>query len=296
MLSRTAIVKLKAVLIIDIIIIGAAAGTYLYLQNQGVIASTPGSAKFTLTDLTIEPQQVYAGNGVQISVNLTDVGDLGGNKTVNFEINNAVKDIENETIPGNSSEIVQYTDVETVAGNYTVEVGSLTGNFTVNPAPPETSSIVLSNLQVNPYEVWANQTVTLTAAAQNPTTAADTMTVNVALDDKVVQTQIISVNASTTETIQFTVNATTQGMHTVTLNTLSGEFSVVETGYHTLEIARSGGGSKPLSFTLNGAPYGTPYIELLPVGKYTISCPNPFNVGTGVLAFTSWSDGKLAQQ
>jgi hypothetical protein len=294
MLSHLAIVKLKAILVIDLIIIGAAAGTYFYLQNQGVIAVASKPAKFTLTSLNIDPQQANAGDAVQISVNLTNIGDLEGNHTVNFEINNVVKDVENVTLAGNSSEIVQYTDVETVEGNYTVKVGSLIGNFTVNPAPPESSKIVLSNLMVDPYEVWANQTVTLTATAQNPTTAADKITVKVTLDDEVVQTQIIALNASSTQTVQFTVNATIEGQHTVKLNTLSGSFTVVQTGYHTLEIARSGGGSKALTFTLNGVTHDTPYIALLPVGQYTVSCPNPFDVGTGVLAFTYWSDGSTS--
>jgi hypothetical protein len=294
MLSHLAIVKLKAILVIDLIIIGAAAGTYFYLQNQGVIAVASKPAKFTLTSLNIDPQQANAGDAVQISVNLTNIGDLEGNHTVNFEINNVVKDVENVTLAGNSSEIVQYTDVETVEGNYTVKVGSLTGNFTVNPAPPESSKIVLSNLKVDPYEVWANQTVTLTATAQNPTTAADKITVKVTLDDEVVQTQIIALNASSTQTVQFAVNATIEGQHTVKLNTLSGSFTVVQTGYHTLEIARSGGGSTPLPFTLNGVTHDTPYIALLPVGQYTVSCPNPFDVGTGVLAFTYWSDGSTS--
>ncbi|HSV49474.1 MAG TPA: hypothetical protein VLH35_04085, partial [Candidatus Acidoferrales bacterium] len=62
-------------------------------------------------------------------------------------------------------------------------------------------------------------------------------------------------------------------------------------GYHTLTINRSGGGSKSLPFTLNGEELGTPYQAVLPVGEYHISVPTPFDVGTGVLAFASWSDG-----
>ncbi|MGD0644670.1 MAG: hypothetical protein ABSA75_07175 [Candidatus Bathyarchaeia archaeon] len=291
MLSHSAIIKLKAILVIDVIIVSVAAGLYFYLDSEGLVAATAKSAKFTITSLTINPQQVNTGDAAQISANLTNIGNLEGNQTVNFEINGAVKDVENVMLEGNSSEIIQYTDVETVVGNYTVKVGSLTGNFTVNPAPPESSKIILSNIQVNPYEVWTNQTVTLTATAQNPTTATDKITVKVTLDDEVIQTQIITLNASSTQTVQFTVNATTEGQHTVKLNTLTDSFSVVKTGYHTLEITRSGGGSKSLTFTLDGVTYNTPYFALLPDGEYTATCPNPFDVGTGVLAFVSWSDG-----
>ncbi len=297
MLSRSAIVKLKAIFVIDLIIVGSAAGVFFYLQNEGMVAVATKPAKFTLTSLTVDPQQVNAGDAVQISVNLTNVGDLEGNQTVSFEINNAPKDVENVTLAGNSSEIVQYTDVETEVGSYTVQVGHLIGNFTVNPAPPEASKIVLSNIEVDPLEVWANQTVTLTATAKNPTTSADKITVKVALDDEVVQTQVVAVNASSTQTVQFTVNApATEGQHTAKLNTLIEAFSVVRTGYHTLEIARSGGGSTPLTFTLNGESHNTPYIALLPVGEYTVSCPSPFNVGTGVLAFTRWNDGSTSAE
>jgi hypothetical protein len=294
MLSRSAIVKLKAIFVIDLIIIGAAAGIYFYLNSEGLVAVAVKPAKFTTTNLIIDPQQVYAGEPVQISVNLTNIGDLEGNQSVNFEINNSIRDIENITLAGNSSEIVQFTDIEKEAGNYTVNIADLTGNFTVVPAPPESSRIVLSNLKVDPFEAWFNQTVTLTATAQNPTSTPDKITVKVTLDDQVIQSEIIAMNESSTQTIQFTINATKEGTHSVKLNSLSRSFFVVRTGYHTLEIARSGGGSKPLTFTLNGEPHDTPYIALLPVGQYSVTCPNPFNVGTGVLQFSSWSDGSTS--
>ncbi len=291
MLSRSAVVKLKAILVIDLIVVAAAAGAFFYFDSQGLIGVSAKPAKFILTNLTVTPNQTYTGDAVQFSVNVTNVGDLGGNKTVKFAVNNAVIDIENLTIEGNSSQIVQYTDVEAAAGNYNVTVENLAGNFTIVPAPPQSSKIVLSNLEANPYEVWANQTVTLTATAQNPSNQTDKIAVEVTVDGKDAGTQIVQLNASQMETIQFPVNATTEGTHTVTMNTLSSTFTVVKTGYHTLEIARSGGGSTPLTFTLNGQSQNTPYIALLPIGQYSITVPNPVNVGTGVLAFSSWSDG-----
>jgi hypothetical protein len=75
------------------------------------------------------------------------------------------------------------------------------------------------------------------------------------------------------------------------VNSLSGVFTVVPTGYHELRVGRSGGGSTPLTFTLNGVTHDTPYVELLPVGTYTLSAPNIVELATGVLAFSYWSDG-----
>jgi hypothetical protein len=291
MLSRSAIVKLKAILIIDLIIIGAAAGIYFYLQDQGLIAVAAKPAEFTLSNLTIDPPQAYPGDAVQISVNITNVGDIEGNQTLNLQINNAVKDTANVTLAGNSSDLVEFTDIEIIEGNYSVQVGNLNGTFTIKEAPPESSKIVLSDLKVDPYEAWVNDPINVTATAQNPTSQAEKLMVRIMVDDSVVESQVIELDAGASQTVRFTVNATTEGKHTIKLNTLSGSFTIVKTGFHTLIINRSGGGSIGLPFTLNGEEYSTPYTALLPVGDYSVSVPNPFSVGTGVLEFSQWGDG-----
>jgi hypothetical protein len=291
MLSRSAIVKLKAILIIDLIIVGAAVGAYFYLQDQGLVSGTPKPAEFQFTDLIISPLEAYVGDTVQISVNITNIGGVEGNTTFNLQINGATKETANITLAGNSSDIAAFTDIETAVGTYNVQIESLTGNFTVKEAPPETSKIVLSDLKADPYEVWANEPVNVTVTATNPTAQPDKLTVKISVDDVVVGSQVVTLEAGTKQNVVFTVNATTEGKHTLKMNTLTGSFNIVKTGYHTLTISRSGGGSKSVPFTLNGVEHGTAYTELLPVGEYSISMPNPFSVGTGVLEFTSWSDG-----
>jgi hypothetical protein len=291
MLSRSAVVKLKAIFMIDLVIVAAAAGVFFYLQNEGLIAQGAKSAKFTLRDLTISPTAAYVGDSVQISVNVTNVGDLAGNGTVNFEINGAIKDVEKLTLTAGDSAITSFNDVETKEGSYTVAVGILTGNFTITPAPPESSKIILSNLRTDPYEVWANDTVSLLLNAQNPSTEDDKLRVTVTVDNTVVETSTIKLAAGAAQSIAFNVTAPTEGKHKVKVNTLSGSFTVVKTGYHTIEITRSGGGSTVLHFTFDGQPLAMPYIALIPVGQHSVSVPSPVDVGTGVLAFTSWSDG-----
>ncbi|MGA2386246.1 MAG: hypothetical protein ABSG33_06915 [Candidatus Bathyarchaeia archaeon] len=291
MFSRKASVKLKAILIIDLLIISSAAGAYFYLQNRGVIGSVTTPAKFTLKDLTISPSNATLGDAVQISVNATNIGDLIGNVTVNFEINSVVEDSQNVTLAGAESENVTYTDIETTLGTYNVQVGDLTGSFTINPPPPGSSSIILSNINLNPMEVWANQTVTVTASAKNPTSKTDSLFVILTVNKVPVESKMIQVNASSTATELFTFNATTVGQYTVKLNTLSAALSVVPTGYHTLWINRSGGGSIPLPFKLDGVSENTPFQQLMPDGSYTITVPSPFTLSTGVLAFSSWQDG-----
>jgi hypothetical protein len=273
-------------------IIGGAAGAYFYLENKGVIGGVTTPAKFILTNLTVDPANATVGNAVQLAVNVTNIGDLEGNDTINFEVNNQIIDSQNITLEGAATQVVSYNDIETNYGNYSVQVGDLTGNFVINPAPPGSSKIILSDANAFPYEAWPNQPVNITATAQNPTDKPDNLTVIVTVDKVWVKTQVISMDASSSKTVVFTVNATSVlGDHTVKLNTLSGQFTVVQTGYHTLEVSRSGGGSIPLTFTLNGVSHQTPFIQLLPVGQYTVQVPNPVTLATGVLGFSSWQDG-----
>ncbi|TRO47026.1 hypothetical protein E2P60_04090 [Candidatus Bathyarchaeota archaeon] len=290
--SRLAISKLKAFLIIDLIFLGAVISTYFYFQDQGLIVVGLKPATFAFSDLNVYPAEVYPGEAIQISLNATNVGDLEGNETLNLEINDVLRDTKNITLAGAESQIIEFTHIETMMGNYTVKVGDLIGTFIVKPAPPETSKIILSNLKVDPYEVWADEPVTLTAIAQNPTTETDRLTIKIIIDDVLLEYKFIELEAGTSQTVEYTINASSsEGRHTVKLNTLSGSYIVVKTGYHTLMINRSGGGSQPLPFTLDGRDVQAPFQEVLPIGEYRVSVPDIYDVGTGVLEFSYWSDG-----
>ncbi len=289
--SRRGLVKLKAILIIDLLIIGAAAGVYFYLVDQGTITGAAKPAALTVSELTFSPPEAFVGETVLISANVSNTGDVEGNATYSLEINGVVKESLNITLAAKTSDIYEFTDLEMKEGNYTVEFGDAAGWFLVKEPPPETSKIVLSSFKSTPYEIWTNETTTVTATASNPSAQADRLMVRVSIDGVIVNSTAVELEAGASQTISFSLNSTVEGKHTVKLNSLTGSFTVVKVGYHTLTINRSGGGSKSLPFTLNGEEHGTPYQALLPVGDYSISVPTPFDVGTGVLAFTSWSDG-----
>ena len=73
--SGSAMTKLKAVLLIDLIIVAAAAGAYIYLQNQGLIVGAPKPAEFIVTDLTVTPSEAEEADPVLISANITNIGE-----------------------------------------------------------------------------------------------------------------------------------------------------------------------------------------------------------------------------
>jgi hypothetical protein len=293
--SRSAATKLKAILVIDLIIVAAAAGTYLYLQNQGLITTAAKEAEFLVTDLTITPSEAEEAEPIKISANITNIGDLDGTYDANLTINGVLTETQIVEVPGNkTSIIVEFTVIEEIVGDYTVELGGLTGSFTIKEAPPTASNIHLSSPKVNPYEGWVNQTTTISVTANNPSSEDDKLTIRFSVDDSLVEIRRIELAAGATTTVEFAYNATTEGKHTYTVNSISGTFTVVPTGYHTLIVNRSGGGSIPLTFTLDGVSHDTVYNELLPVGKYTLSAPTIVDVGTGVLEFGYWSTGETS--
>jgi hypothetical protein len=289
--SHSAITKLKAILVIDLLIVAAAAGIYFYFQDQGLIVGAPKPAEFTVTDLTIAPLEAEVFEPILITVNVTNIGDELGSYMANLTINNVLEENQTVLVLGRNSTIVEFTVIEEVEGTYTVEVNGLSGSFNVKVRPPTASSIVLSNLVAKPYEAWVNETITVTVIATNVGEEADRLYVGLTVDDSLIETKKIELTAGASTTVEFTFNATSEGKHTVKVNALTGTFTVVPTGYHTLMINRSGGGSTPLTFTLDGVSHNTPYTELLPVGEYSISVPNIVDVGSGILAFSYWSDG-----
>jgi hypothetical protein len=292
--SRSAATKLKAILVIDLIIVAAAAGTYLYLQNQGLIATAAKDAEFIVTDLTITPAEAEEAEPIQITANITNIGDLDGTYDANLTINGVLTETQIVEVLNKTSVIVEFTVIEENVGNYTVEIGELTGSFIIKEAPPTASNIHLSQPKVQPYEGWVNQTITISVTADNPSSEDDKLTIRFMVDDSLVEIRRIELAAGATTTVEFTYNATTEGKHTYKVNSISGTFNIVPTGYHTLIINRSGGGSIPLTFTLNGVSHDTVYTELLPVGEYTLSAPTIVDVGTGVLEFGTWSTGETS--
>jgi len=291
MRSNSAITKLKAVLIIDILIVASAAGVYLYLQAEGLIVTAPKQAEFTLTNLTFNPQEPEVFEPVLVTANLTNTGGEQGEYIANLTLNNIIEDNQTIFLQPAESALIEFTVIKQNEGNYTLTIGELTGSITYNAPSPTASKIALSKLSLNPREAWPNQTVTATVTATNQGEETDVLPIRLMLDDTQLDRKTIQLAPQETTTVTFTLNATTEGKHTVKLNTLSGTLTIVPTGYHTANIRYSGGGSDLLPFTLNGESLNMPYYGLLPVGEYTITVPTPFTTDTAVFEFGYWSNG-----
>jgi len=291
MTSKSGFTKLKAILIIDVLIVAVAAGVYFYLQAEGLLVVGPKQAEFSVSGLKINPLEAEVFEPVVVSVNLTNIGGEQGEYIANLTVNGVLEENQTVLLIAGESALVEFTVIKEVEGTYTFEACGLSGSIKFNIPPPTASKIVLSKLSTKPREVWPNETITTTVTATNQGDEVDVLSVRLMVDDSLVERKVISLAAKEVALVEFTYNSSTEGKHNVKVNALSGTFIVVPEGFHTATIRYSGGGSDLVPFTLNGESFNMPFFGLLPVGEYTITTTDPFTSETAVFEFAYWSNG-----
>jgi hypothetical protein len=275
------------------------------LTDSFRVSSNPPEVKpaeFQLTEFTVNPSSVVADEVVAISVRVTNVGEARDSYSVELKIDDDAVDTRDVTLPGGATWIVTFEATETYPGTHTVEVGELSGSFTVEGLVPASEHIDLRSVRVSPYEVCDGDTVTITAKVDNLANEEGTLQVRVLLDGVVETTEMFQLAASAKDvpieivvTAKYTGDKTESDGYNVKLlnlgnqsDTLSAYFLVVPEGYHTLSISANAIG---MTFTLNGETHSAPYSALLPEGTYTVVVPDGFRGGGTFWNWTSWNDG-----
>ncbi len=251
-------------------------------------------AEFQVTTLVIDPDIAEQGTPVDITVKVTNIGELSGTHSVSLTINGAVKETKSVQLSGGAAATVQFTVTENTRGTYNVKDGDLTGTLRVQGP----STISLSGLVVKPYEVWAGETITVIAKGTNQGAEASSMSVKLKIDGEVVETKTFQLPGGASGELQFTVTAKalepgpSSKSYAVAVGSMSGGFLVVKTGYHTLNVAVSPSGNADFKFIYpNGTsePHKTFWSALLPEGRYTIVMPVQDPTGRSI--FVDWDDG-----
>ena len=127
------------------------------------------------------------GQPVVISINVTNVGEETGAHSVNLTINGVVKENETVQLLGGEAKAVEFTDTESQAGNYTVEIERLTGTFLISappvkpttpttptspttptpPATPKPANLNVYSLRISPDEVWPGDSIAISGTVTN---------------------------------------------------------------------------------------------------------------------------------
>lgn len=96
----------------------------------------PESASFSVSNLSIVPENVQRGRPVIVSVTVTNIGGSVGSHTLALEVENDLIDEKTIALKGGSSREVNFKVTKTQkAGTYPVNVNGLGGSYTVTPPP-----------------------------------------------------------------------------------------------------------------------------------------------------------------
>ena len=95
-------------------------------------------AAFSVTDLRIEPLEVQSNERVTVSVLVSNTGDETGTHEVKLTLNGQPEGKKSVTLTGGTSKRVEFTIIRELGGNYTVNLGGLSGMYKIfGPEPKE---------------------------------------------------------------------------------------------------------------------------------------------------------------
>lgn len=121
-------------------------------------------AEISLSDLTINPPAVNPGQKVAISVIVTNLGGEAGS----YEVIIGGDFMATKTVtlnPGETKAVSFEVTAPAEPGSYVVNVDGLTGSFIVTEVP--VADIRITNLVIEPTEVYVGETVLISVVATN---------------------------------------------------------------------------------------------------------------------------------
>jgi len=204
-------------------------GFTTHFTTFAVLAGTR-PAVFDLSDLTIIPDRVSAGQTVTIRVNVTNSGDLRGTCRLVVWVDDATVAVQDLPLEGGATRTATFSASPKSPGTHSVRIGSLTGTFAVEGAlPPATQTpFITSDLSIAPKEVHPGEDVILTVLVTNPKDTDAHYEVELLINDVLVATQEVSLGGDADRTVTFIASRTQPGVYAVRLGDEVGSFTVVD--------------------------------------------------------------------
>lgn len=120
-------------------------------------------ADVVVSDLVISPLEVFVGEHVGISVMVTNIGDYRGSYIV--QLGGDFMEQKTVTLNAGESKPVTFQVTPGEERSYQINVNELSGSF-IALAPPE-ANIIVSDLVIEPSQVYVGEPVTISVTATN---------------------------------------------------------------------------------------------------------------------------------
>jgi len=182
-------------------------------------------ASFTFADLSVTPTEVDFGEGVNISILITNTGGLIDTYKVTLKIDGVAVEEKEVTLAGGDSETVTFSVTPDTVGEHAVNVSGLLGTFKVK-APKAPAAFTTSTLTISPAEVNIGERVTISVIVTNTGGLTDTYKVTLKIDGVAVEEKEVTLAGGVNQKVAFTTAKNIAATYIVAVNGLSGSFVV----------------------------------------------------------------------
>jgi len=178
---------------------------------------------FSVSNLTITPNQVKYGNPVTISAIVSNNGSEAGTYSVVLRINGMVENIIDLMLSPGASQATTFT-VNKDGGEYYAEVDGLSGIFIIIPLDP--ANFTVSNLIIAPERAKQGENIIISAMVTNNGELPGTYSAALKLKGAIESTEEIDLGPGENRKISFKIAKTSPGFYNVELEGLTGRFVV----------------------------------------------------------------------
>ncbi|MGB8706613.1 MAG: hypothetical protein WCD72_01495 [Dehalococcoidia bacterium] len=178
---------------------------------------------FSVTNMTITPNQVKYGNPVTISAIVSNNGSEAGTYSVVLRINGMVENIIDLMLSPGATQATTFT-VNKDGGEYYAEVDGLSGIFIIIPLDP--ANFTVSNLMIAPERAKQGENIIISAMVTNYGELPGIYSAALKLKGAIESTEEIDLGPGENRKISFKIAKTTPGFYNVELEGLTGRFVV----------------------------------------------------------------------
>jgi len=205
---------------------------YTYLVTQ-TITKLPVLSTFTVTNLVINPNEVYIGEKVKITYNVENTGGYSDDHEVIIKIGSVSETISTGILaPGDTAELSLLVERGT-AGRYQIDVAGLRYFFDVIPSiviVPAT--FVIEEIGIIPGQVKQGETVSVFVTVFNEGDESGSTTIDLLLDSEIIETMEVYIPSQGRDTVLFEVDMDVEiGDHTFSVNGLTDNITVSQPSF-----------------------------------------------------------------
>lgn len=181
------------------------------------------------TKISLPTDDIYEGDSVDVNVSLVNSGDETGEYEVALKVDGDARETKVATVTGGESTSVSFTLKGIPAGTYRLEVGRLTRELTVLPAPiPPEAVFSISDLSISPEAINISNEVIISVLLTNTGEIEGDYEVIFKVDDTIITEDIAELPAGASQTVSITFKPEGIGRHNVSVGDLLGFFIVRE--------------------------------------------------------------------